>query len=41
MRLDSLVNRGDYFSAHYLAEVVPKDLTKKDGLLSRWADREK
>ena len=30
MRLDSLVNRGDYFSAHYLAEVLPKDLKKKD-----------
>ncbi|WP_305779782.1 hypothetical protein [Nocardia nova] len=41
MRLDSLVNRGDYFSAHYLAEVLPKDLKKKDGLLSRWAEREK
>ncbi|WP_054812005.1 hypothetical protein [Nocardia arizonensis] len=41
MRLDSLVNRGDYFSAHYLAEVLPKDLKKKDGLLSRWTEREK
>ncbi|MEV4019906.1 class I SAM-dependent DNA methyltransferase [Nonomuraea angiospora] len=41
MRLDSLVNRGDYFSAHYLAEVLPKDLKKKDGLLARWADQEK
>ncbi|WP_433714885.1 Eco57I restriction-modification methylase domain-containing protein [Nocardia sp. CA-084685] len=41
MRLDSLVNRGDYFSAHYLAEVLPKDLKKKDGLLARWAEEEK
>ncbi|MEU7746722.1 class I SAM-dependent DNA methyltransferase [Nonomuraea sp. NPDC049158] len=41
MRLDSLVNRGDYFSAHYLAEVLPKDLKKKDGLLARWTDQEK
>ncbi|MGA5758833.1 class I SAM-dependent DNA methyltransferase [Nonomuraea bangladeshensis] len=41
MRLDSLVNRGDYFSAHYLAEVLPKDLKKKDGLLARWAAEEK
>ncbi|MEU1982519.1 hypothetical protein [Nocardia sp. NPDC019395] len=41
MRLDSLVNRGDYFSAHYLAEVLPKDLKKKDGLLARWTEREK
>ncbi|GAB0102557.1 hypothetical protein JMUB6875_15250 [Nocardia sp. JMUB6875] len=41
MRLDSLVNRGDYFSAHYLAEVLPKDLKKKDGLLAAWTEREK
>lgn len=41
MRLDSLVNRGDYFSAHYLVEVLPKDLKKKDGLLAQWAEREK
>ncbi|MFE0153214.1 Eco57I restriction-modification methylase domain-containing protein [Nonomuraea sp. NPDC059007] len=41
MRLDSLVNRGDYFSAHYLAEVLPKDLKKKDGLLDRWKEQEK
>src|SRR5690606_30071380 len=41
VRLDSLVNRGDYFSAHYLAEVLPKDLKKKDGLLARWTEREK
>ncbi|MEU6034709.1 class I SAM-dependent DNA methyltransferase [Actinomadura sp. NPDC047616] len=41
MTYDSLVNRGDYFSAHYLAEVLPKDLKKKDGLLARWSEREK
>ncbi|WP_084960225.1 Eco57I restriction-modification methylase domain-containing protein [Thermoactinospora rubra] len=41
MRLDSLVNRGDYFSAHYLAEVLPKDLKKKDGLFARWSEQEK
>ncbi|MEU9325634.1 class I SAM-dependent DNA methyltransferase [Streptomyces canus] len=38
MTYDSLVNRGDYFSAHYLAEVLPKDL--KAGLLATWKDRE-
>ncbi|MFJ3170787.1 class I SAM-dependent DNA methyltransferase [Streptomyces roseus] len=38
MTYDSLVNRGDYFSAHYLAEVLPKDL--KSGLLQTWKERE-
>ncbi|MFH9353764.1 class I SAM-dependent DNA methyltransferase [Kitasatospora sp. NPDC017646] len=38
MTYDSLVNRGDYFSAHYLAEVLPKDL--KSGLLAAWKERE-
>ncbi|MEU9620735.1 class I SAM-dependent DNA methyltransferase [Streptomyces sp. NPDC048155] len=38
MTYDSLVNRGDYFSAHYLAEVFPKDL--KSGLLAAWKTRE-
>ncbi|MFE2127352.1 DNA methyltransferase family protein [Streptomyces amritsarensis] len=38
MTYDSLVNRGDYFSAHYLAEVLPKDL--KSGLLQTWKKRE-
>ncbi|WP_210638504.1 class I SAM-dependent DNA methyltransferase [Streptomyces sp. GESEQ-13] len=38
MTFDSLVNRGDYFSAHYLAEVLPKDL--KSGLLADWKQRE-
>ncbi|MFC9846252.1 hypothetical protein ACFWFF_04500 [Streptomyces sp. NPDC060223] len=40
MTYDSLVNHGDYFSAHYLAEVLPKDLKAKDRLLARWAERE-
>ncbi|HEU5026815.1 MAG TPA: class I SAM-dependent DNA methyltransferase [Spirillospora sp.] len=40
MTYDSIVNRGDYFSAHYLAEVLPKDLKKKDGLLARWTEAE-
>ncbi|MFF5856375.1 hypothetical protein ACFY8B_12150 [Streptomyces sp. NPDC012751] len=40
MTYDSLVNHGDYFSAHYLAEVLPKDLKAKDGLLARWAAHE-
>ncbi|GAA2288703.1 class I SAM-dependent DNA methyltransferase [Streptomyces kunmingensis] len=38
MTYDSLVNQGDYFSAHYLAEVLPKDL--KSGLLAAWKERE-
>ncbi|MFJ7305108.1 class I SAM-dependent DNA methyltransferase [Streptomyces sp. NPDC099088] len=38
MTYDSLVNRGDYFSAHYLAEILPKDL--KSGLLAEWKQRE-
>ncbi|MFJ6368347.1 class I SAM-dependent DNA methyltransferase [Streptomyces virginiae] len=38
MTYDSLVNRGEYFSAHYLAEVFPKDL--KSGLLAAWKTRE-
>lgn len=40
MTYDSLVNHGDYLSAHYLAEVLPKDLKAKDGLLARWAAAE-
>ncbi|MGW7350836.1 class I SAM-dependent DNA methyltransferase [Streptomyces sp. NPDC054784] len=40
MTYDSLVNHGDYLSAHYLAEVLPKDLKAKDGLLARWAGTE-
>ncbi|MEV4322376.1 class I SAM-dependent DNA methyltransferase [Microbispora rosea] len=41
MSFDSLVNRGDYFSAHYLAEVLPKDLKKSGGLFARWSEEEK
>ncbi|MFD5749566.1 class I SAM-dependent DNA methyltransferase [Streptomyces sp. NPDC127033] len=37
MTYDSLVNHGDYLSPHYLAEVLPKDLKTKEGLLARWA----
>ncbi|KPI14012.1 N-6 DNA methylase [Actinobacteria bacterium OK006] len=40
MTYDSLVNHGDYLSAHYLAEVLPKDLKAKEGLLARWAETE-
>ncbi|PHQ47917.1 hypothetical protein BLA24_30935 [Streptomyces cinnamoneus] len=40
MTYDSLINHGDYLSAHYLAEVLPKDLKAKDGLLARWAETE-
>jgi hypothetical protein len=28
---DSLVDHSDHLSAHYLAEVLPKDLKAKDG----------
>ncbi|MDX3323518.1 MULTISPECIES: class I SAM-dependent DNA methyltransferase [Streptomyces] len=38
MTYDSLMNRSEYFSAHYLAEVLPKDL--KSGLLAEWKQRE-
>ncbi|MFD0773078.1 Eco57I restriction-modification methylase domain-containing protein [Streptomonospora algeriensis] len=41
MSYDSLVNRGDYFSAHYLAEVLPKSLKGKGGLWREWDEREK
>jgi hypothetical protein len=37
---DSLTNRGDYLSPHYLAEVLPRELAKKDGLRAQWAARE-
>jgi hypothetical protein len=39
MNLDSLTNRGEYLSAHYLAEMLPGEL-KRD-LLKRWAVQEK
>ncbi|QBI56469.1 Eco57I restriction-modification methylase domain-containing protein [Streptomonospora litoralis] len=41
MSYDSLVNRGDYFSAHYLAEVLPKSLKGKSGLWKEWDERER
>ena len=37
MSYDSLTNRGDYLSPHYLAEVLPRELAKKDGLRAQWA----
>ncbi|MGW1059111.1 class I SAM-dependent DNA methyltransferase [Micromonospora rubida] len=39
MSFESLTNRGEYLSAHYLAEILPTTL--KGGLVKRWADREK
>ncbi|MFD6949108.1 restriction endonuclease [Nocardiopsis sp. TSRI0078] len=38
MGYDSLVNRGEYFSDHYLAEVLPKTLRK--GVFKEWGERE-
>ena len=38
---DSIVNRGDYLSPHYLAEVLPRDLKKQGSLRARWAERDK
>ncbi|MBO3741622.1 class I SAM-dependent DNA methyltransferase [Actinoplanes flavus] len=41
MTFDAIANRGEYLSAYYLAEVLPRDLKKKDeGLLARWAKEE-
>jgi hypothetical protein len=37
--LDALTNRGEYLSAHYLAEVLPGSL--KTGVLKQWADEER
>ncbi|MEO3777290.1 class I SAM-dependent DNA methyltransferase [Micromonospora sp. B11E3] len=39
MSFESLTNRGEYLSAHYLAEVLPTTL--KGGLLKQWAETEK
>ncbi|WP_329101724.1 class I SAM-dependent DNA methyltransferase [Micromonospora sp. NBC_01699] len=39
MSFESLTNRGEYLSAHYLAEVLP--VTLKGGLLKRWAEERK
>ena len=41
MSYDSITNRGDYLSPHYLAEVLPRELAKKGGLRARWAERDK
>ena len=41
MSYDSITNRGDYLSPHYLAEVLPRELKKQGSLRTRWADREK
>ena len=38
MSYDSVINRGEYFSDHYLAEVLPKTLKK--GIFKDWAERE-
>jgi hypothetical protein len=39
MSFESLTNRGEYLSAHYLAEMLPATL--KGGLFKRWAEEEK
>ncbi|MFE9914113.1 class I SAM-dependent DNA methyltransferase [Micromonospora sp. NPDC005553] len=39
MSFESLTNRGEYLSAHYLAEILPTTL--KGGLLKQWAEQEK
>ncbi len=41
MSYDSLTNHGDYLSPHYLAEVLPRELAKKDGLRAQWTERDK
>src|SRR5215470_12953935 len=41
MSYDSITNRGDYLSPHYLAEVLPRDLKKPGSLRARWAERDK
>jgi hypothetical protein len=41
MSFDSITNRGDYLSPHYLAEKLPQDLKGKGGLRARWTEREK
>ncbi|CCH19432.1 hypothetical protein [Micromonospora lupini] len=39
MSFESLTNRGEYLSAHYLAEILPTTL--KGGLLKQWVEDEK
>jgi len=41
MSYDSIINRGDYLSPHYLAEVLPRELAKKDGLRAQWTGGDK
>ncbi|MFD6095193.1 Eco57I restriction-modification methylase domain-containing protein [Nocardiopsis flavescens] len=38
MGFDSVINRGEYFSDHYLAEVLPATLKK--GVFKEWGERE-
>ncbi|CAL9387875.1 hypothetical protein SUDANB121_01203 [Nocardiopsis dassonvillei] len=38
MGFDSVINRGEYFSDHYLAEVLPATLRK--GVFKEWGERE-
>ena len=38
MSFESLTNRGEYLSAHYLAEILPSD-PQEGGLLKQWAER--
>ena len=40
MSYDSLTNRGDYLSPHYLAEQLPRELAGKEGLRARWTAEE-
>jgi len=39
MSFESLTNRGEYLSAHYIAEILPTTL--KGGLVGKWGEREK
>ncbi|MEU4712091.1 class I SAM-dependent DNA methyltransferase [Micromonospora purpureochromogenes] len=39
MSFESLTNRGEYLSAHYLAEILPTTL--KGGLVKQWSEDEK
>lgn len=41
MTYDSIANRADYLSPHYLAEVLPRDLRKPGSLRARWSELEK
>lgn len=41
MSFESLTNRGEYLSAHYLAEVLPTTLKGREGLVTRWSEEER